>query len=336
MSFAKIRPIERAAVMIDIAFRKGATRVAKAPKQSTDYTKRIREVERMRMEAMCNDLKARFNAILHDFPQIDELTPFYHELVLCTMDYDEVKKSLGAMNWALERIERFSREYTFKVTKCEDTDKMKEYRKQLYGRIASIVKQVDKHLLILDSARKTFMEFPVIKNIPTVAIVGFPNVGKTTLLSRLTGSTPEIDSYAFTTKTLNVGYLTIHKNKIQFIDTPGTLNRFNRMNNIEKQAYLAMKHIADLLVYVFDPTEEYPMHEQVALYKTLREFNKPIVAFVSKTDIIPDVSSLESKYSAMTDLSILKRLIEKKFSYATIAAAHTMLSGLVLCSGRLL
>ena len=192
LSVSKIRPIENAKTMIDIAFRKGAQRVANAKTPSKDYTKKIRELERIRMQAMANDLMARFEAVMRDFPQLDELTPFYKDLVMCTLEYDSVKQSLGGMRWAKESIERFHREYSFKVTRCEEPKKMQEYRQQFYGRVASIVKQVNRNLLVLEEARKIIMEFPVIKNIDTVAIVGFPNVGKTTLLSKLTGSTPEI------------------------------------------------------------------------------------------------------------------------------------------------
>ena len=39
-----------------------------------------------------------------------------------------------------------------------------------------------------------------------VALFGFPNVGKSTLLSKLTPSKPKIANYSFTTKRINMGY----------------------------------------------------------------------------------------------------------------------------------
>jgi nucleolar GTP-binding protein len=83
-----------------------------------------------------------------------------------------------------------------------------------------------------------------------VAIAGFPNVGKSTLLNRLTGATAETNAYAFTTKSLNMGAIEYRHNTIQFIDTPGTLARPEKMNDIERQAYLAMKYAAHLIIYV--------------------------------------------------------------------------------------
>ena len=68
----------------------------------------------------------------------------------------------------------------------------------------------------------------------TVVIAGFPNVGKSTVLRRLTGAKPKVAEYPFTTKGIQIGYLETKWNKIQVIDTPGLLDRpIDQMNNIE-------------------------------------------------------------------------------------------------------
>ena len=130
--------------------------------------------------------------------------------------------------------------------------------------------------------------FPTIKtSVPTVALAGFPNVGKTTLLYKLTGSKPEINEYAFTTKGINVSYIKTPKKRIQILDTPGTLNRIDKMNYIERQAYLAMKLCTDMIVYVFDLTLTYPLDEQKKLYKRLYDLKLPMVVYCSKGDLVP-------------------------------------------------
>ena len=59
-----------------------------------------------------------------------------------------------------------------------------------------------------------------------------------------------------------MGYLVKDKKKVQLIDTPGTLKRFDKMNVIEQRAHLAMKYCADMIIYIFDLTEPYPIEEQ--------------------------------------------------------------------------
>lgn len=145
----------------------------------------------------------------------------------------------------------------------------------------------------------------------TVAIAGFPNVGKTTLLSKITSSTPEINSYAFTTKGLNLGYAKMKNLKIQFIDTPGTLNRLNKMNSIEKQAHLAMKYVTDIIIYIFDLTESYPLADQEKLFKRIKEYDLPEIIYLSKTDLLDKdtIGSFKKKHpktKIITDASNLQ------------------------------
>jgi nucleolar GTP-binding protein len=158
-------------------------------------------------------------------------------------------------------------------------------------------------------------DFPVIKtDLFSVCIAGFPNVGKTTLLSKLTVSKPDIQAYAFTTKQLNLGYAEMQGQKIQFIDTPGTLARPEKMNNIEKQAYLAIKYVADLVLYIFDITEPYPLEDQKKLLENLKEFRKPIILYLSKTDILEQdlINKFRQDFKTITDISELKREISSR------------------------
>ncbi|MBI5881054.1 50S ribosome-binding GTPase, partial [archaeon] len=147
----------------------------------------------------------------------------------------------------------------------------------------------------------------------TVAIAGFPNVGKTTLLSKLTGSTPEIANYAFTTRNLNMGYAEINNHKVQFIDTPGTLNRFEKMNPIERQAYLAIKYCADIVIFVFDMGDStYPLEQQQKLLTTVEKFGKDMIIYLSKTDIEGAAKKLKFyKKKVMTDVEDVKKEIER-------------------------
>ncbi|MBI4450973.1 50S ribosome-binding GTPase, partial [Candidatus Woesearchaeota archaeon] len=84
-------------------------------------------------------------------------------------------------------------------------------------------------------------------------------------------------------------YAELKGNKVQFIDTPGLLDRpLEKRNAIERQAILALRHLAGLIIFVFDPTEAcgYTLDEQHHLLRDIKQrFEKPIIAIANKADL---------------------------------------------------
>lgn len=312
MGFQSISKIESPQIYIDVAFNAGQQKVSGMKKKPRPKLEKVRFEEIERIRTVKKVLVKAFNRIISEFPSLDELSDFYKELVKCTLSYDELKRSLGAMKWANKKITDFFRVYDKKIRKSGDLKNIIKHRKEFLGRVASVIKQIKAELELLERARITFRGYPSIKNMTTVTISGFPNVGKTTLLSKLTEARPEIAAYPFTTKDLNIGYAKYRHQRVQFIDTPGTLNRFDKMNYIEKQAFLAMKHCADAIIYIFDLTEPYPIEEQEKLLRRLKKSKKNIILYLSKTDIVDKktINNFNKKYDAATRIEELnKRLL---------------------------
>ncbi len=327
MNFQLVKPVQTADQYLDTAFRKAReARVKKEGRLENLVFEKKREM--LKVDVVRNYLADRLNRILEDFPSFNHLPLFYNELVKLTLDYASLKKSLGAVHWAIGKISQMHRGYISQMAKCEEIKRFRPLREGFYGRISSVIKQIKAELLYLEKCRHVMKNFPDIKEMPTVCIFGFPNVGKSTLLGKLTASKPEIATYAFTTKTLNVGYFISkevgkEKNvekaadrpvkKVQLIDTPGTLNRMEKMNSIELQAFLAVKHLANALVYIFDLTEPYPLKDQEELYHRIKkETDKPIYIYLSKADVLDEekIESFQHKYPTL-DLEEIKKLLAK-------------------------
>lgn len=315
MNFQALGKIENPDFYLDVAFRRAREKVeTNRELMFKTRLKKSQYLENLRIEVVKSYVVSQLEKIIKSFPSLGQLPKFYHELVRCTLDYDDVKKSLGAVQWAAHRILQLFFLHKDKIKNSADIKKINEYRQQFLGRTASILRQIKNELAALEHARRVMKEFPVVKtSLPTAAIVGFPNVGKTTLLYKLTGSKPEINSYPFTTKSINIGNMVTGNKKIQLMDTPGSLNRFNKMNNIEKQAYLAMKHVAERLIYVIDLTEPYPLERQLQLLENLKELKKEIIVFASKADILAKdvLEAFGKKCHVITSADELKELIGK-------------------------
>ena len=83
----------------------------------------------------------------------------------------------------------------------------------------------------------------------------------------VSSATPEIASYPFTTKGVIVGLREQGRDRIQFVDTPGILDRpAEERNPIERQALSAMMNVASVILFILDPSEHcgYPMEMQSA------------------------------------------------------------------------
>jgi nucleolar GTP-binding protein len=324
MNFQELKKIETPQTYLDIAFNKASKRGESArDKEAKDRITKSKFIESARIAAVEGSLAERLKEITKNFPSLDDLPIFYLELIKITIDYNLLKKSLGGIGWAEKQIRKLTSNYTSKINKCKELTNINVYRREYYGRVSSIMKQIKKELLFLEEARKEMKKFPAIKtSLFTIAICGFPNIGKTTLLSKLSGSKPEINEYAFTTKSLNMGYIKENDTKIQLIDTPGTLNRINKMNAIEKQAYLAIQYCADVMIYIFDLTEPFPLESQEKLLKNLKKQHpkKEIIIFLSKIDIIEKEvidSFIKDKKEIITNINVLKEKIieiQKKYT----------------------
>jgi nucleolar GTP-binding protein len=270
-----------------------------------------RTIEEHKIRTMASVVSDNLLKIIDKTPSIDRLKPFYKELVEVMVGIDEFKKSLGAVKWASDLVKKLGNEYAKKARRARTPIDASRFRKEFVGRTASILKQIYPNLAFLAVAREKLKDLPTVKELPTLVIAGYPNVGKSTLLRKLTTAEPEINAYPFTTKGLNVGYI---GEDIQVIDTPGVLDRpLYERNDIELQAVLALNYLANMILFVLDPSEYcgYSIEEQLNLLKEVSDlFKVPIIVAINKIDLTYE-ERLKEIEERLKDYRIIKISADK-------------------------
>jgi nucleolar GTP-binding protein len=302
--FRNIPPILTAKQLLDRSIR----RTKKIQIHDRDKRYEIKKIVIRRTETFITDLTSRLESYVKNFPSIDKLPLFYQEIIDIKIDTDKLKKSLGAIDWARKTTMMVYSTQSSSLTKSGNVEFLKQKQKEIYGRVSSIVKQVDKNLVFLSNAQKILRTFPDIEDIPTVVIAGYPNVGKSSLIRQLSAAKPEVAQYPFTTKQIYVGHMEktvrYEKKQYQIIDTPGLLDRpLSERNNIEKQAIAALRHLADLIVFIFDPSETsgYQMSEQTLMLEDIKKLfcDVPFIIVENKVDV-KNTGSANRKISCTT------------------------------------
>lgn len=91
--------------------------------------------------------------------------------------------------------------------------------------MATIVKRQAQSLQYLEQVRQHLSRLPSIDpNTRTLLVCGYPNVGKSSFLNKITRADVEVQPYAFTTKSLYVGHTDYKYLRWQVVDTPGILD----------------------------------------------------------------------------------------------------------------
>jgi nucleolar GTP-binding protein len=272
----KLPTVLRAEELLDKAFRRAS--------KVSGRNKRERAINKL--STLSNVFRDYFSRIITSHPSYQNLPDFYREIIDTVVGIGNLRKSLGALAWADTTIQRIINKSLREIRGGKEPDTV---LKSTYGRISSIINQVGKNLEFLNQAKQIMREIPTLSDEPTVVVAGYPNVGKSSFVSTLSTVKPEVASYPFTTKKIFVGKGKIGGRVVQLIDTPGLLDRpIQKRNRIEKKAILCLRHLADCILFIIDPTETcgYSVGSQLSLLKEIeREFSSPVISIYSKTDL---------------------------------------------------
>src|SRR5207237_3483629 len=167
-----------APALLHKAFGRGAKRTATGP----DRVARARNLAAARVRVAGQAIESTLRGVVKGFPSLARLPPFYRDLVDLLVDEGQLKKHLGAADWAADRSAKIARDYRRRIGRAEGKT-IGELRGEAYGRLSSVVNQVASDLDALIEARRALRKLPQIyPEVRTIVVEGYPDVGKSSLV----------------------------------------------------------------------------------------------------------------------------------------------------------
>lgn len=140
-----------------------------------------------------------------------------------------------------------------------------------------------------------------LKLVAEVGIIGVPNAGKSTLISRISSAKPEIAEYPFTTTVPNLGVAEIDHRQRVFVDVPGLVEGAHAGIGLGIE-FLRHVERTRALLHLLDGAAEDPLAELQMVESELEQYSptlllRPRIIVLTKMDL-PQAQALEATVSA--------------------------------------
>ncbi len=171
--------------------------------------------------------------------------------------YHKIEARLKFADTSEEKIS-ILREMLAVMPKHKGTDGL---RADLNSKIAKLKKEAKKK----PQVRRLDLTHVPKMGIAQVVLMGAPNSGKSTILSKLTNADPEVASYPFTTQKPDVGMIEFENVQIQLVDTPPLYEHFH------PPWLFALGRSSDVLIGLIDGSKANPLKELDSLLSRLEQ-----------------------------------------------------------------
>jgi len=180
-------------------------------------------------------------------------------------------------------------------------------------RIKKRILKLKRDLEIIKSRRDVLRKKRKDLDIPIVAIIGYTNAGKTTLLNTLTSSNELVEDSLFSTlDAVSRRFILPDKQKILFVDTVGFLHKLPHGLIEAFKSTLEEVNEADILLHVLDISDPLAYKKKEAVYEVLADLgaiDKPIITALNKIDRLENREAIEKQISRYENAVTISALL---------------------------
>ncbi|PRQ45444.1 putative nucleolar GTP-binding protein [Rosa chinensis] len=269
---------------------------------------RLRQFYMRKVKYTQTDFHEKLSTIIDEFPRLEDIHPFYGDLLHVVYNKDHYKLALDQIDTARKLISEIAIDYVKLLKYGDSLYRCKSLKVAALGRMCTVIKRIGPTLAYLEQIRQHMARLPSIDpNTRTILICGYPNVGKSSFINKITRADVDVQPYAFTTKSLFVGHTDYKDLRYQVIDTPGILDRpFEDCNIIEMCSITALAHLRAAVLFFLDISGScgYTIAQQAALFHSIKSLfmNKRLIIVCNKTDLQPLEGISEEDMKLVTEM----------------------------------
>jgi len=154
---------------------------------------RIRKFYMRKVKFTNQSIEEKIDDIIGNFPKLDDIHPFYGDLINILYDRDHYKMALGYLHTAKNLCEKIANDYVKLMKYADSLYRCKQLKVAALGRMATTLKKLNSSLIYLEEVRKHLGRLPSIDpNARTLILTGYPNVGKSSFMNNITNANVEV------------------------------------------------------------------------------------------------------------------------------------------------
>ncbi|GIL76667.1 hypothetical protein Vretifemale_6225 [Volvox reticuliferus] len=211
-----------------------------------------------RLDVLMKELSVPLGRYLSGFPQPERLHPFEAALLALTVGEGAYRTALQRVDKLRKAVQEVGKGAASKAANAPNKAAAIALSEEGAEAIEAVFEAGARHIDVLKEIAKKLRSLPSLDtSLPTLALVGAPNVGKSSLVNILSSGTPEVCNYPFTTRSIKMGHFYLDSQKHQVTDTPGLLRRPDpQRNRMEHLTLAALGYLDTAVLFVIDLTEE--------------------------------------------------------------------------------